>query len=149
VKKGGRTPWLARLERVAAHFKIALEAGPVPEGTLGMSLRGRRVRLRRDISEVDQTVTLAHELGHILLGHFDRGCRLVREACELEAEAVSWLVATQLNLFSHAPEQLAATGARTAHLRATRRKISRVACRILGALGEISREMLSKDNQAA
>lgn len=131
TKRRRRTPWLARFERVAARLRVTLEEGPLPEGTLGLSLRGRRVRLRRDVSEVDQTTTLIHELAHILLGHFHVSNRLDVLECELEAEAVAWLVATQLGLHSEAPLQLAAMGAPAEHLRAARKKIGRVAGRLL------------------
>jgi hypothetical protein len=129
----GRTKHLPALEEAAARLRVTIEAGPLPHGAVGVALEGRRIRLRRDVSEAEQAVTLIHELAHILLGHVDAKCVLTRAQRESEAEGVSWVVAMRLSMQSRAPEYLAGMGSMD-HLLAATRRIGAAARSILKAL---------------
>jgi hypothetical protein len=130
----GRTRRLAALEQAAGRLGVTLEDAPIGQPSLGTALPGRRVRLRRDVSEAEQAVTLVHELAHVLLGHLEPGCRLDVRHRETEAEAVSWVVAKRLRLRTRAPEYLAAMGAPAEALRASTRRIGAVVREVLRAL---------------
>ena len=60
----------------------------------------RVVRIRADVDQLQATKTLAHELGHIVLGHDDGKYHECRGAREVEAESVAYLVLDAAGLAS-------------------------------------------------
>ncbi|MCA2977024.1 MAG: ImmA/IrrE family metallo-endopeptidase [Myxococcaceae bacterium] len=130
----GRARWLPALEVATARLGVTVEAGPVPRGAIGVALPGGRIRLRRDVSEAEQAVTLVHELAHSLLGHLDERQELDERQREAEAEAVSWVVSKRLGLATRAPEYLVAAGVQVEHLKRSTRRIGGAARRVLSAL---------------
>ena len=52
----------------------------------------REIRVRDDVDDVQACKTLAHEIGHILLGHEDRNVGEHRGINEVEAESVAFMV---------------------------------------------------------
>jgi len=129
----GRTKHLSALEAAAGRMRITIEEAPVPRGALGVAMKGRRVRVRRDVSQAQQAATLIHEFAHVVLGHPEDSCSLTNAQRESEAEGVAWVVSSRLGLKSGAPEYLAVFGS-IAHLRTATRRIGTAARSILEAL---------------
>jgi hypothetical protein len=76
-----------------------------------------RIRINSRLELPARFATLAHEMGHIYCGHLggdekgrwaDRSSQLTGGQCELEAEAVSWLVCRRLGLEPRSAEYLSA-----------------------------------------
>lgn len=107
----------------AAHGKIATTlAQPRRVGAkAAKALRwipSWRIKVNDRMTPAEQLVTVAHELGHIFCGHLG-GCEgrnatsgwgnrsgLDHHACEIEAEAVAWLVARRVGVMTGSPAYL-------------------------------------------
>ena len=76
--------------------------------------RAFRIKLNATHDLPSRFATLAHELGHIYCGHqggdakgrWPNRCKLSKKACELEAEAVAWLVCQRNGISTRSREYL-------------------------------------------
>ncbi len=85
---------------------------PAPD--LGKKERRFRIKLNANHDLPTRFATLAHELGHIYCGHIGKDIKgrwpsrisLTSETCELEAEAVAWLVCQRNGITTRSKEYL-------------------------------------------
>lgn len=86
--------WNSLAQLVAAEgYALALEPPSITGANGETSWSERTVRVRPDLSPAARCKTLAHELGHIRCGHFERRPEgLTREVAEVEAESVAYVV---------------------------------------------------------
>ena len=82
---------LAKLEGAVRGMGITLEYAPIPEGALGMSLKGKIV-VQPNLTPAEKFAVLAHELGHEVLHPKSDQPRSSKTIRELEAESVAHVV---------------------------------------------------------
>ncbi len=102
-----------RLIKNAEGFKIRVDEKQLSSTRAGFATIARgagswkmRIAIHRGLDDPSQFGALCHELAHVLLGHLGSDydhwwparTRLRRNAIEVEAEAVAWLVTNRLGL---------------------------------------------------
>ena len=105
--------WLHRTIENAERMLISVQRRPLSQlqgGFVTTRMYGSKYKMRivlhEDLADPQAYAVLCHELGHVLLGHLGTDpdhwwpCRigLTRSAVEVEAESVSFMVATRLGL---------------------------------------------------
>jgi hypothetical protein len=108
-----RREWLERMMENAAGFRILVQLKTLSSTNAGFATLVResgdwkmRIAIHDRLDEPSRCGVLCHELAHILLGHLGTDAdhwwpartRLSRNAVEVEAESVAWIVASRLGL---------------------------------------------------
>jgi hypothetical protein len=84
---------------IAADFTLLREATPGrPTANGSMTRSEKTVRVRDDLGPAQACKTLAHELAHVQLGHGTADCTDTRSQAEVEAESVTYIVASTAGL---------------------------------------------------
>lgn len=118
----------------AAKLRIRLSHVAKRRGATGWAKPGRIVEICRGLSAAEEVATLAHEYGHVLLGHLDERQTLRPSTMEGEAEAVAYVVLRSLGSRSKAPAYLLFHGVTASNLRHSFKLIGDAAHRIAGAI---------------
>ena len=97
------TAALAALVRLARSHGFAVERGDCGDSEGFASWPSRQIRIRADAESGQAVITLAHQLGHVLMhsqpAHLDPGGVIPCEGLrQVEAESVAYLTATHLGL---------------------------------------------------
>ena len=97
---------------------------------------GRNIQLEQELSAAEEFLTLAHELAHVVLSK--RGRKPSEEVCELEAEAVAFVVSSAIGLdcLQAATDYIFLSGGKVHMIEQSAERISKASCELLAPLAD-------------